>query len=85
VSPNPVPGSNNPQQLTINGTNFQSGAMLTYYDTSNTAYPGHSTTFVGTGQLIDPAFNNKNDAGTWKVAVVNPGAQPSNNYSFPVQ
>ena len=84
VSPNPVPSSNGAQQLTINGTNFVSGATLTYYDPNGNAYPGHSATFVSSGQLVDPAFNNASDAGTWKVVVVNPGAQGSSAYPFTV-
>jgi hypothetical protein len=84
VSPSPVPGSNNDQTLQIYGSNFVNGATLTYYDTNNTPYPGHSATFVNSGQLTDPAFDNANDAGTWKVRVVNPGGQTSNTYSFVV-
>ncbi len=84
VSPNPVPGSNSAQKLTINGLNFVSGATLTYYDTSNKSYSGHATNFINSGQLTDPTFDNANDAGTWKVQVVNPGGQTSSTYSFTV-
>src|SRR5208283_2881675 len=84
VSPNPVPGSSSAQQLTINGSNFVSGATLTYHDPQGNSYPGHSTTFVNSGQLIDPAFNDANDGGTWTVMVVNPGGLSSAAYSFSV-
>ena len=60
VSPNPVPGSNSAQQLTIIGSNFVSGATVTYHDPQGNSYPGHSTTFVNSGQLTDAQFN---DAG----------------------
>jgi len=85
VSPNPVPGSNSAQQLTINGSNFASGATVTYHDPQGNPYPGHSTTFVNSGQIVDPQFNNANDAGTWTVTVVNAGGQSSNPRSFSVQ
>ena len=85
VSPNPVPSSNSAQQLTINGSNFQSGATLTYYDTNGTAYPGHTATFVSSSQLVDPAFDDASDSGTWQVVVVNPGGTSSAVYSFSVQ
>jgi hypothetical protein len=84
VSPNPVPGSNNAQQLTINGSNFASGATATYHDPQGNSYPGHSTTFVNSGQLTDPQFNDNNDAGTWTVTIVNPGGQSSSAFNFTV-
>ena len=49
VSPNPVPGSNSAQKITINGSNFVSGATLTYHDPQGNSYPGHSSTFVNSG------------------------------------
>jgi hypothetical protein len=85
VSPNPVPGSNSAQQITINGSNFVSGATLTYHDPQNNPYSGKSTTFINSGQLTDAAFNNASDPGTWTVTVVNPGGGSSSAYSFTVQ
>ena len=85
VTPNPVPGSNSAQQITINGSNYQSGATLTYHDPQGNSYPGHSSTFVNSGQLLDPAFNDASDAGTWTVTVVNPGGQSSTAFNFTVQ
>jgi hypothetical protein len=84
VSPSPVPGSISNQQLTISGSNFVSGATLTYYDISNTSYPDRAANFISSGQLVDPAFNDANDTGTWKVQVVNPGGQTSTAFSFTV-
>jgi hypothetical protein len=84
VSPNPVPGSNSAQTLTINGSNFLSGATLTYHDPQGNSYPGHSANFISSTQLVDPAFNDANDAGTWTVIVVNPGGQSSSAFSFTV-
>jgi hypothetical protein len=84
VSPSPVPGSSSVQKLTINGSNFASGATLTYHDPLGNFYPGHSSMFVSSGQLTDTAFNNANAAGTWTVTVINPGAVSSNTFSFTV-
>jgi hypothetical protein len=84
ISPNPAPESNSNQQLTIRGSNFQNGATLTYYDTNDTPYPDHAANFVNSGQLVDPAFNDDSDAGTWTVVVVNPGSQSSTAFNFTV-
>jgi uncharacterized protein YxjI len=84
VSPSPVPGLSGTQTLSINGSNFVSGATLTYHDPQGNSYPGHATTFVSSSQLIDPAFNNTNDGGTWTVTVVNPGSSSSTAFSFTV-
>jgi hypothetical protein len=84
VSPSPVPGSTSAQTLTINGSNFVSGATVTYHDPQGNSYPGHTTTFVSSGQLKDTAFNNANDGGTWTVTVVNPGSSSSAAFNFTV-
>ena len=84
VSPSPVPGSTSAQTLTINGSNFVSGATVTYHDPQGNSYPGHSTTFVSSGQLTDPAFNDANDGGTWTVTVVNPSGSSSTAFNFTV-
>ena len=79
-----MPGSNSAQQLTINGSNFVSGATLTYHDPQNNPYSGKSATFVSSSQLTDPAFNNANDPGTWTVTVVNPSSSSSTVFNFTV-
>jgi hypothetical protein len=84
VSPSPVPGSTSAQALTINGTNFVSGATVTYHDPQGNSYPGHATTFVNSGQLTDSAFNDANDGGTWTVTVVNPSGSSSTAFNFTV-
>jgi len=84
VSPNPVPGSTSAQSLTITGTGFVSGAMATYQDPQGNTYTGHTTTFASASQIVDSAFNDANEAGTWKVTVINPGNTSSNTYSFTV-
>ena len=85
VSPNPVPGSNSAQTLTINGANFVSGATLTYYDPVNgKTYSNRPTNFINAGQLTDTAFINGGDAGSWTVTVVNPGGGSSAPFTFTV-
>jgi hypothetical protein len=84
VSPNPVPGSNSAQTLTINGSNFVSGATLTYHDTLGNTYSGRAANFVSSSQLVDPAFNDASDAGSWTVTVVNPGGSSSSAHTFTV-
>ena len=84
VSPSPVPGSNSAQTLTINGSNFVTGATVTYHDPQGNSYPGHATTFVSASQLTDAAFNDASDGGTWTVTVVNPGSVSSAAFNFTV-
>jgi len=84
VSPNPVPGSTSAQTLTINGSNFVTGATVTYHDPQGNSYPGHATTFVNSGQLKDSSFNDANDGGTWMVTIVNPSGSSSTAFSFSV-
>jgi hypothetical protein len=85
VSPSPVPRLSGTQTLTINGSNFVSGATVTYHDPYGNSYPGHATTFVSSSQLTDPSFNNANDGGTWTVTVVNPSSSSSTAFNFTVQ
>ena len=86
VSPSPVPGLNGTQTLTINGSNFVSGATVTYYDPVNkTTYSNKPTTFVTSSQIKDTAFDNGGDAGNWTVTVFNPsGGGSSTAFSFTV-
>ena len=80
VSPSPVPSSNSNQTLLINGSNFVSGATVTFYDPQGNAYP-RSATFVSASQLSNQ-FDDANDAGTWKVYVSNPNGQTSTAFNF---
>lgn len=84
VLPNPVLASTSNQQLTINGSGFQSGAIVTYYDTNNTAWPAKAASVVSSSQIVDTAFDDNNDSGTWKVTVTNPGESASTPLSFTV-
>ena len=75
--------NNNNQTMLINGSNFQSGATLTFNDPQNNVYSGRSATFISSSQLSH-AFNNGNDPGTWKVAMVNPNGETSSLWNFTV-
>jgi hypothetical protein len=83
LSPNWYPTSSSAQTMLINGSNFQSGATLTFHDPQGNPYAGRATTFVSSNQLSHP-FNNSNDAGTWKVFVTNPDGRASSTWSFTV-
>src|SRR6185369_10173283 len=50
VSPNPVPGSNSSQTLTLFGSNFVSGATVTLRDLTNGGTYSKSTTFISSSQ-----------------------------------
>ncbi|HKH47463.1 MAG TPA: IPT/TIG domain-containing protein [Thermoanaerobaculia bacterium] len=85
VSPSSYPASSSNQTMTIYGSNFQSGASLTFDPPtgSNIGSTASKLTFVSSSQLVYQ-FNNGNDAGTWTVRVNNPDGQSSGTYSFTV-
>jgi hypothetical protein len=60
-------------------------AKLTYHDPQGNSYPGHASNFVTSGQLVDPAFNDASDAGTWTVIVANPSGHTSAAFNFTVR
>jgi hypothetical protein len=72
--------------MTINGSNFQSGATLTFVppEGGTIASTASKLTFVSSNQL-SYLFNDGSDVGTWKVTVNNPNGQHSNAWSFTVQ
>jgi RHS repeat-associated protein len=82
LSPSSYAASNSNQTMTINGSNFQSGATVTFHDPQGNSYV-RTPTFVSSSQLSH-AFNNDSDVGTWTVFVTNPNAQTSNTLSFTV-
>jgi uncharacterized protein YxjI len=85
VSPTSMPGSNTDQTLTINGSNFVSGATLTFDPPtgSNLNSIPSKLTFVSASQ-IRYQINNANDLGTWSVRVTNPDGKTSGWTSFVV-
>ncbi|MCL5287167.1 MAG: Ig-like domain-containing protein, partial [Acidobacteria bacterium] len=85
VSPISYPASNSNQPMTINGSNFVSGATLSFGSPSSGTIPSTASklTFVSSSQL-SYQFNNGSDAGTWTVVVINPNGQTSNSVSFVV-
>jgi hypothetical protein len=83
VSPSSYPANNNNQTMLINGSNFQSGATVTFHDPQGNSYPNKPASFVSSSQL-SLTFNNGNDAGTWTVFVTNPDTQVSNTLTFTV-
>src|SRR5262249_53586750 len=85
LSPSTYPALSGNQTMTINGSNFKSGATLTFHDPQGTSIASTASklTFVSSSQ-ISYQFNNGSDAGTWTVFVVNPDGQTSNTWSFSV-
>ena len=86
VLPNPVPGNNSNQTLTISGSGFATNATVSYHDpVTNQSYPAHAASVSNSNTIVDTQFDDGGDAGTWTVTVTNPGASPSNSYPFTVQ
>ena len=85
VSPSSYPASSSNQTMTINGSNFQSGATLTFDPPTGSNLNSNSAklTFVSSSKLTY-LFNNGNDVGFWTVKVNNPDGQSSFTFGFTV-
>ena len=84
VSPSGILVNSNPQQIQITGTGFKKSPAVVLTDPSGTA-----TTLTNAQILsIEPTLITVNamlgTAGSWKVAVTNPGANSSNAQEFTV-
>src|SRR4029077_20347546 len=77
----PMPGSNNPQTFTINGSGFNSSATVTLRSPTQT-YPDQPTTSIGPTQIIMPV-NLGTTAAQWSVEVLDQGAS-SGQFAFQV-
>ncbi len=81
LSPNPMTGSASNQTLTIQGSNFQSGATV------QASYPGFSTNLTVTSltaSQIQATINVGVTTRAWTIKVVNSGGQSSNNATLQV-
>jgi GH25 family lysozyme M1 (1,4-beta-N-acetylmuramidase) len=80
ISPNPVPGSNTQQTITINGSNFVSRCSVTLNDITNNDGPYVKlTTFISNSQIQITA-NFTNATANWTAQVTSPAA--SNVFQF---
>ena len=85
VTPNPVPGVNGRQHITINGERFVEGCWVVLR-TRNTPeryvfYPTHR---IQTEFQVTLSINLTANPGPWSVQVVNPGDYESNVFPFEV-
>src|ERR1035437_8059780 len=89
VSPNPVTGANTTQTLTVNGSDFISGAQVKLaWPAVGIVGAGNATfsaTFVSSLQLQVSGIKFGNDPSAWTAQVINPGPVSSSTYSFNVQ
>ena len=85
VVPSAYPASTNSQTMTINGSNFQSGAKLLFDPPTGADIPSTASklTFVNSGQIVYE-FNNNDEVGAWAVRVTNPNGQSSAAFNFTV-
>ncbi len=88
VSPNPVPGSNSLQWVTVNGSGFDNGAQVRWTASSpspassGTVSSGH-TQWVSAGEIrVDVDVTTA--ASPWTFQVVNPDQPSSNTFDFSV-
>jgi subtilase family serine protease len=83
LSPSQMTGSNAAQTLTVNGTNFQSGAGLTVL-VGATNYTGSQVTLVSGSQIRVPVVTGVG-ARTLNVRVTNPSGMASNAVTLAVK
>ncbi|HXO28384.1 MAG TPA: sialidase family protein, partial [Thermoanaerobaculia bacterium] len=85
ISPNPVPGINGDQVITVYGSNFVQGATVVLNDLTYGGGPyTKSTTFYGSGQLTISA-NVTAEYALWSLQVDNPGGTTSSLFYFTTQ
>ena len=85
VSPTSMPASNTDQTLTISGSNFVSGATLTFDPPTGSNINSNAAKLTfDSGSRITYQINNAGDTGTWAVRVNNPDGQSSDWASFTV-
>ncbi|HUF50024.1 MAG TPA: hypothetical protein VMN60_04265 [Longimicrobiales bacterium] len=87
VTPASPTGSAGPGTVTITGANFMTGANVTLRNitTSETFANVTPVSVSGTQVVITPVFGIATTTQSWSVAVINPGAPPSNEFGFEVQ
>jgi len=84
VKPNPVIGSNSPQDFTILGYDFSPGASVTLRDLrTGEVFPNRSVVFFSSNTIIiKPIFTTI--SSEWTVEVINPGGISSGEFQFQV-
>lgn len=84
VLPLPVPASDGPQVLVVNGKEFRRGLQVVLRDTTTgERFSNFKVAARRNGQfVITPDF--KKSAGTWTVEVLNPGGFSSGPFAFPL-
>jgi hypothetical protein len=84
VSPSPVTGSDQPQTLTINGTDFNDTATVTLRNetTGQDVTDFNVTEINATFVTLDATFGNT--AATWSVTVTNPDTGTTGPFEFQV-
>jgi hypothetical protein len=72
--------------MTINGSNFQNGATLTFRDPAGNLITSTASklSFISSSR-IDYQFNNAGAVGNWQVRVNNPDGQSSGYFTFTVK
>lgn len=85
ISPDPVPGSNSQQIVTVNGSRFVNKPTVTLSWTGQPNYtvPTDQITYVSDTQL-QMAITTELTLDNWTVAVTNPDGQTSNRFGFQV-
>jgi surface antigen len=85
VNPSPVPGSDTPQTILVNGSGFADKPSVTLSWTGMATYavPGSQVVFVN-GSQLQVSFTTTTAPDSWTVRVTNPNGQTSNALAFTV-
>jgi hypothetical protein len=70
------------QAVTLTGSNFQKGIVVTFIDPEGNSYPATAEILGDANRAVTLA--NLGVAGTWKVIAHNPGGSESHSFEFPV-
>lgn len=84
VTPDPVPGLDKNQPLTVSGKDFPSGANVRLRDLTNGGVWDKVPVIATTSQLVINA-NFTRFAATWSAEVINPNGPSSGEFRFRVQ
>lgn len=83
VLPNPVPGLNSPQVITVLGGPFFTGATVEWQDLTNGG-TGNVAPLTVAAKALTVSMNFTDATAMWQIQVVNPDGTRSNRYFFDV-
>ncbi|HZK79912.1 MAG TPA: choice-of-anchor tandem repeat GloVer-containing protein, partial [Humisphaera sp.] len=84
INPNPLPGSDSRQSVTLNGGAFEAGMVVKLLDTTHGDGPYYEAATVTSSGLANFSADFTNVTATWTAQVINPDGGTSAAYPFQV-